>query len=328
MDKLNGLTDSFGRKIEYLRLSVTDKCNLRCVYCMPPNGVKSLEHSDILTFEEIESIVRILAKTGLKKVRFTGGEPFVRKDVIKLIEKISHTDGIAETGITTNGILLEKYIDDLKRIGLKKINISLDTADRKQYRQITGFDSFDTVISAIESAVDKGFDVKINCVPFFAEQNYIDLAELAVKYPVSVRYIELMPLGQGKAFNGVSSVDILKKLEDKYGRAEKTDLSQKYKGPAEYYKFKDMKGSIGFISPISGSFCSKCSRIRLTADGFLKLCLHYDIGLDIKSLLRTGEDDKTIEEKIKEVLLRKPKGHSFGSLSENAENRKMIQIGG
>ena len=328
MDKLNGLTDSFGRKIEYLRLSVTDKCNLRCVYCMPPNGVKSLEHSDILTFEEIESIVRILAKTGLKKVRFTGGEPFVRKDVIKLIEKISHTDGIAETGITTNGILLEKYIDDLKRIGLKKINISLDTADGEQYRQITGFDSFDTVISAIESAVDKGFDVKINCVPFFAEQNYIDLAELAVKYPVSVRYIELMPLGQGKAFNGVSSVDILKKLEDKYGKAEKTDLSQKYKGPAEYYKFKDMKGSIGFISPISGSFCSKCSRIRLTADGFLKLCLHYDIGLDIKSLLRTGADDKTIEEKIKEVLLRKPKGHSFGSLSENAENRKMIQIGG
>ena len=328
MDKLNGLTDSFGRKIEYLRLSVTDKCNLRCVYCMPPNGVKSLEHSDILTFEEIESIVRILAKTGLKKVRFTGGEPFVRKDVIKLIEKISHTDGIAETGITTNGILLEKYIDDLKRIGLKKINISLDTADREQYRQITGFDSFDAVISAIESAVDKGFDVKINCVPFFAEQNYIDLAELAVKYPVSVRYIELMPLGQGKAFNGVSSVDILKKLEDKYGKAEKTDLSQKYKGPAEYYKFKDMKGSIGFISPISGSFCSKCSRIRLTADGFLKLCLHYDIGLDIKSLLRTGADDKTIEEKIKEVLLRKPKGHSFGSLSENAENRKMIQIGG
>ena len=328
MDKLNGLTDSFGRKIEYLRLSVTDKCNLRCVYCMPPNGVKSLEHSDILTFEEIESIVRILAKTGLKKVRFTGGEPFVRKDVIKLIEKISHTDGIAETGITTNGILLEKYIDDLKRIGLKKINISLDTADGEQYRQITGFDSFDTVISAIESAVDKGFDVKINCVPFFAEQNYIDLAELAVKYPVSVRYIELMPLGQGKAFNGVSSVDILKKLEDKYGKAEKTDLSQKYKGPAECYKFKDMKGSIGFISPISGSFCSKCSRIRLTADGFLKLCLHYDIGLDIKSLLRTGADDKTIEEKIKEVLLRKPKGHSFGSLSENAENRKMIQIGG
>ena len=328
MDKLNGLTDSFGRKIEYLRLSVTDKCNLRCVYCMPPNGVKSLEHSDILTFEEIESIVRILAKTGLKKVRFTGGEPFVRKDVIKLIEKISHTDGIAETGITTNGILLEKYIDDLKRIGLKKINISLDTADGEQYRQITGFDSFDTVISAIESAVDKGFDVKINCVPFFAEQNYIDLAELAVKYPVSVRYIELMPLGQGKAFNRVSSVDILKKLEDKYGKAEKTDLSQKYKGPAEYYKFKDMKGSIGFISPISDSFCSKCSRIRLTADGFLKLCLHYDIGLDIKSLLRTGADDKTIEEKIKEVLLRKPKGHSFGSLSENAENRKMIQIGG
>ena len=328
MDKLNGLTDSFGRKIEYLRLSVTDKCNLRCVYCMPPNGVKSLEHSDILTFEEIESIVRILAKTGLKKVRFTGGEPFVRKDVIKLIEKISHTDGIAETGITTNGILLEKYIDDLKRIGLKKINISLDTADGEQYRQITGFDSFDTVISAIESAVDKGFDVKINCVPFFAEQNYIDLAELAVKYPVSVRYIELMPIGQGKAFNRVSSVDILKKLEDKYGREEKTDLSQKYKGPAEYYKFKDMKGSIGFISPISGSFCSKCSRIRLTADGFLKLCLHYGIGLDIKSLLRTGADDKTIEEKIKEVLLRKPKGHSFGSLSENAENRKMIQIGG
>ncbi|MBO5562034.1 MAG: GTP 3',8-cyclase MoaA, partial [Firmicutes bacterium] len=298
MDKLNGLTDSFGRKIEYLRLSVTDKCNLRCVYCMPPNGVKSLEHSDILTFEEIESIVRILAKTGLKKVRFTGGEPFVRKDVIKLIEKISHTDGIAETGITTNGILLEKYIDDLKRIGLKKINISLDTADGEQYRQITGFDSFDAVISAIESAVNKGFDVKINCVPFFAEQNYIDLAELAAKYPVSVRYIELMPLGQGKAFNGVSSVDVLKKLEDKYGRAEKTDLSQKYKGPAEYYKFKDMKGSIGFISPISGSFCSKCSRIRLTADGFLKLCLHYDIGLDIKSLLRTGSDDKTIEEKI------------------------------
>ena len=120
----------------------------------------------------------------------------------------------------------------------------------------------------------------------------------------------------------------LKKLEDKYGRAEKTNLSQKYKGPAECYKFKDMKGSIGFISPISGSFCSKCSRIRLTADGFLKLCLHYDIGLDIKSLLRTGADDKTIEEKIKEVLLRKPKGHSFGSLSENAENRKMIQIGG
>ncbi len=328
MDELNNLTDSFDRKIEYLRLSVTDKCNLRCVYCMPPNGVVSLEHREILTFEEVERVVRILAKTGLKKVRFTGGEPFVRKNVIKLIEKISHIDGIAETGITTNGILLEKYIDDLERIGVKRINISLDTADREQYVNITGFDSFGTVISAIKAAVDKGFDVKINCVPFFAEQNYIDLAQFAVQHPVSVRYIELMPLGQGKSYKGVSSAVILKKLENKYGKAKKNDLLQKYKGPAEYYKFKGMKGSIGFISPISEGFCSNCSRIRLTADGFLKLCLHYDIGLDIKRLLRTGSGDKIIEEKIKEVLMRKPKGHSFGSLCENAENRKMIQIGG
>ncbi|MBQ6555782.1 MAG: GTP 3',8-cyclase MoaA [Firmicutes bacterium] len=322
------MTDSFDRKIEYLRLSVTDKCNLRCKYCMPPNGVACLEHSDILTFEEIERIVSILAKTGLKKIRFTGGEPFVRKDVIKLIERISQTDGITETAVTTNGILLENYIGDLSRIRLKSINISLDTADREQYRQITGLDKFDAVISAIKSAVNRGFDVKINCVPFFEEQNYTDMAELAVKYPVSVRYIELMPIGQGKYFTGVSSDEILNKLENKYGKAEKIDFLQKYKGPAEYYKFNNMIGSIGFISPISQNFCSKCSRIRLTCDGLLKLCLHYDIGLDIKNLLRTGADDKTIEEKIKGALLEKPKEHSFGSRTENAERRKMIQIGG
>ncbi|MBR1738046.1 MAG: GTP 3',8-cyclase MoaA [Firmicutes bacterium] len=322
------MTDSFERKIEYLRLSVTDKCNLRCIYCMPPNGVPCLKHSDILTFEEIERIVKILAKMGLKKVRFTGGEPFVRKDIVKLIEKLSCIDGICETGITTNGVLLEKYIDDLSRIESKSVNISLDTADREQYRQITGYDLFDTVISSIELAVNKGFDVKINCVPFFAEQNYIDVVEIAAQYPVSVRYIELMPLGQGKLFTGISQVEILKKIENKYGRAEKFDISKKCSGPAEYYKFKGMKGSIGFISPISNNFCKRCNRIRLTADGFLKLCLHYDTGLNIKSLLRTGVNDEIIENEIQKALLQKPKEHTFGSFSENAEYRKMIQIGG
>lgn len=330
-----GLEDSFGRKIEYLRLSVTDKCNMRCSYCMPQGGIKSLAHSEVLSFEEIERIVEVLAGLGVRKVRLTGGEPTVRKGFVRLIERIKQIPLIEQVAVTTNGLFDETLLQDMKAAGLSAINVSLDTFDERVFEKITGIAGAARVRHNIEKALDLGLLVKVNCVPLLdiPEQKPEEVALLAKDYPIDVRYIELMPIGCGRNHTGIKGDDMLSRLAQIYGSYMPLEADGVLAGPARYVYFQDFKGTCGFINPMSHAFCASCNRVRLTSDGFLKLCLHYDRGLDLKALLRAGETEEAIAAEIKSALLQKPKEHSFlqtvkGESVSEEEGRRMSQIGG
>jgi cyclic pyranopterin phosphate synthase len=302
---------------------------------MPPQGVELLEHDELLTLEEIARLVNIMAKMGLKKVRITGGEPMVRKNIEKLIADIHSIPEIEKIAITTNATLLGGKVKGLKDNGINAINISLDTMDRETFKNITGFDLIDNVISVIDEVLSENIKCKINCVPCkeLNEQSLMDLAMIAQDKPVDVRFIELMPIGCGKNFTGIASKDILCGLERVYGKPHIVENKDDTKGPAQYFEFEGFKGKVGFISPISHRFCSECNRIRLTAEGSLKLCLHYNNGIDLKELIRSGGSDDMIASAILEALKSKPKRHEFGNAKQikadmEYENKKMVQIGG
>jgi cyclic pyranopterin phosphate synthase len=331
------MIDGYGRTIDYLRISVTDKCNLRCRYCIPAEGVELLRHEELLTLEETARLVRIMAGMGLKKVRITGGEPLVRKNIEKLIEDIHNIPQIEDIAITTNGTLLNGRIQRLKSCGLNAVNISLDTLDEDVFTKITGKDMLPKVLWAIDEALSQGMKCKVNCVPCVElnADSLIPMALIARDKAVDVRYIELMPMGCGRNFTGISSPDILKSLEAVYGKAAYIETASDTQGPAEYWQFPDFKGKIGFISPISHKFCGECNRIRLTAEGRLKLCLNYNYGIDLKELLRRGDSDNDISYAVMEALKLKPRRHDFGYGGQAAggtdkghEDRKMVQIGG
>lgn len=338
------MRDSLGRTIDYLRISVTDKCNLRCKYCMPPQGILPVSHEEILTLEEIFRLVSIMEQLGIRKVRLTGGEPMVRKNLPWLVEQIHGLPGIKEIAMTTNGTLFAPQAEVYRRAGLTAANISLDTLDPGRFRNITGGGcggnaaGVESVMHAIDAALEQQLRVKINCVPC-REMNGEDIegmAALASDRPVDVRFIELMPIGCGKEYTGIPSKEILRRLEQHFGKAiaisEEVNMET---GPAEYYRFPGFSGRIGFISPISHKFCGECNRIRLTCEGRLKLCLHYDKGLELKPLLRGGASDEEIRERILAAVREKPSEHHFrekaagGYLADGAEDqRKMVQIGG
>lgn len=325
------MIDGFGRTIDYLRISVTDKCNLRCKYCMPETGIDLMPHEELLTLEEIYRVVRIMEGLGIKKVRFTGGEPLVRKNLVKLIEDVGKLSGIEEIAMTTNGVLFADRAAELKKAGLTGVNISLDTLDKERFRAITGVDAKEGVLEAIGKAQEENLKVKLNCVPCreFNEEDLVSLAALAMWNKVDVRYIELMPLGCGKLFHGIPSDEILEKLEAEYGKAMPVENAWG-RGPARYYEFENFQGRIGFISPMSHKFCKSCNRVRLTAEGRLKLCLHYNTGIELKPLLRGGKTDEEIRDAIQKAVREKPAAHDFGNVMQNtdAEKRKMVQIGG
>ncbi len=338
------MQDGLGREIDYLRISVTDKCNLRCRYCMPPHGITPLAHEEILTLEEIVRLVGIMEQLGIRKVRLTGGEPMVRKNLPWLVEQIHGLCGIREIAMTTNGTLFAPQAKVYREAGLTAVNISLDTLDPERFRCITGCDKadrvagVDSVLGAIDAALEQQLRVKINCVPC-VEMNGDDIegiAMLAEDRPVDVRFIELMPIGCGKDYTGISSEEILRRLEQHFGKAiavpGKVNMET---GPAEYYQFPGFCGRIGFISPISHKFCNKCNRVRLTCEGRLKLCLHYDRGLELKPLLRGGALDEEIRERILAAVREKPSEHHFREKAAGEElpggveeHRKMVQIGG
>lgn len=338
------MQDGLGREIDYLRISVTDKCNLRCRYCMPPHGITPLAHEEILTLEEIFRLVGIMEQLGIRKVRLTGGEPMVRKNLPWLVEQIHGLCGIREIAMTTNGTLFAPQAKVYREAGLTAVNISLDTLDPERFRCITGCDradrtaGVDSVLCAIDAALEQQLRVKINCVPC-VEMNGDDLegiAMLAEDRPVDVRFIELMPIGCGKEYTGIPSKEILRRLEQHFGKAiaipGKVNIET---GPAEYYQFPGFSGRIGFISPISHKFCRECNRVRLTCEGRLKLCLHYDRGLELKPLLRDGANDEEIGRHIINALKEKPSEHHFRERTAGEElpdgveeQRKMVQIGG
>ncbi|MGN0512632.1 MAG: GTP 3',8-cyclase MoaA [Lachnospiraceae bacterium] len=322
------MQDGQGRKIEYLRISVTDRCNLRCQYCMPQGGVELMKHCEILSLEEFARIVRIMAGMGLKKVRFTGGEPMVKRNLVKLVKDVADTDGIKTVAMTTNGTIFSGYVDELKAAGLTNVNISLDTTDAKVFEKITGSDEYDKVFGSIEKSKAAGLKVKINCVPCreFNENDIIGIASIAKDMDVDVRFIELMPIGCGANYTGIPGDEILGRLKGCFGEYEQCG-HESTDGPSRYVKFKGFKGRIGFIEPMSHKFCSECNRVRLTADGRLKLCLYHKDGIDLKTLLRTGKSDDEIKDAINAALKDKPKEHDFGN-PVKLDKRKMSQIGG
>ena len=325
------MLDKLNRKIDYLRISVIDRCNLRCVYCMPEEGVESIPHEEILTYDEILRICETVSQLGIKKIKITGGEPLVRKDIVNLIRDIKNLDKIEQVTLTTNGILLYDMLDDLYDAGIDAINISLDTLKKDNFKQITRRDGLEKVLMAIDKAYNLGIRVKINCLAIrdFNINELADIANFAKDREIDVRFIELMPIGFGKKYTQIDNDEILSILESNFGAFEQV-TEKRGNGPAKYYKNKDMKGCIGFISAISHEFCESCNRIRLTSNGFLKLCLHYNKGIDLKAPIRSGISDEDLKELIHDTIWNKPLSHKFGHTNgeKDIEVKNMVQIGG
>ncbi len=322
--------DGYGRQIDYIRISITDRCNLRCVYCMPEDGVDFVAHEDILSYEEIVRLVKIFASLGVRKIKLTGGEPLVRKGVASLTRELKQISGIEQVTLTTNGILLADAMDDLAKAGIDGINLSLDTLNPQIFEKITRRNSFDKVMEGFQKALAyPEIPLKINCVPMGIEgQNILELAELARKYPVHVRYIEMMPIGLGKQFEFCSEDKILDGLTEKYGGFLPYNKCMG-NGPGHYYSFENFRGKIGFISAISHKFCESCNRVRLTSQGYLKTCLQYDIGTDLRKLLRENVSDEVLRSAVVVAIRRKPMAHQFTSqVEKHGEERMMAQIGG
>lgn len=320
--------DTYGRPIYYLRISVTDRCNLRCRYCMP-DGFKKLPHPEILRYEEITHIIKIATSMGFYKVRLTGGEPLIRSNITLLIERISQIPGIKDLSITTNGVLLAKMAKDLFGAGLRRINISLDTLNPEKYRDITHVDAFPHVWKGIKKALEVGFSpVKINVVALkgFNEDEILDMARLTFDYPISIRFIEYMPLSK-ETINHREyflPADAIKEKLATLGKLQQLP-SASLDGPVKRYKISGGLGEIGLIAPISHPFCYRCNRIRLTSDGKLRPCLLSDKEYDIKTPLREGESDAVIKSIIKKAISQKPKGHNYIKLTGQ---RPMVRIGG
>ena len=325
------MLDKLNRNIDYMRISVTDKCNLRCVYCMPEEGIENMPHEEILSYEEIIRITKCMAELGVKKIKLTGGEPLVRKDIVSLIRDIKKIDGIEQVTLTTNGVLLCNMAQDLYEAGIDAVNVSLDTLNREKFFRITRRDKFENVFMGIEKLMELGVRVKINCLAV-NEHNLDEIVKIA-KYSknnnIDVRFIELMPIGFGKNYTGISNETILELLEKEYGKFIKVD-EKRGNGPAVYYKNDEFKGYIGFISAISHEFCETCNRIRLTSSGFLKLCLHYNKGIDLKQPIRENITDEELKHIICNAVKNKPSSHNFYRESDikNIEYKNMVQIGG
>jgi len=328
------MQDKLCRDINYIRISITARCNLRCRYCMPEQGVESLSHGEILRFEEILRLARILGRLGIRRYKVTGGEPLVRKGCPELVGQLKALPMTEQVTITTNGILLKEQVPRLKAAGLDAVNISLDTLDADKYDQITRGGDLARVLEGIEAALAAAIPkVKINCVPQhgFNEDELLDLALLAKDRPLSVRFIEMMPIGEGGGFAPVSGDQLFERLTKAFGPLEQVCANDLGNGPAVYYRPAGFSGLLGLINAVSHAFCGRCNRLRLTADGFLKLCLYYQDGLDLKTLLRSGAADREISAAIRRAVAEKPQGHHFGKqqpLAGQIEAGRMSDFGG
>jgi len=334
------MKDSHGRVIDYLRISLTDRCNFRCIYCMPEEGVCAMSHDEILRIEEIETIARVATRIGIKSVRLTGGEPLVRKGVVDLVHSLHEMPGIENISMTTNGVLLPKMADELKRAGLSRVNISLDTLDPEQFEFITRVGKIESTLAGIDAALEAGFNpVKINAVTVRSlNQDYLAFAKLSIDRPLHVRFIEYMPVGTSTGADGtgwgkqdvVPSEELLGIINERAREEGLPELVPAGKddkpigwGPARYFEFPGAKGTVGFISPLSRHFCSECNRLRLTADGKLRPCLFSDREVDVRTALREGGED-AVYNCFLEALNLKPDEHH----DKVGTERNMSQIGG
>jgi cyclic pyranopterin phosphate synthase len=319
------MKDNYGRDINYLRISVTDRCNLRCVYCMPEEGVKSLSHDEILRFEDTIKIVKAAATLGINKIRYTGGEPLVMKDIDKLIYETSKVQGIDDIAITTNGILLSDMAEDLKKAGLKRVNISLDTLDKDKFKNITRIGDLDKVMEGIYKCLSIGLKpVKINTVLMrgINDMEFEDFLNLTGEIPVDIRFIELMPIGEGAKMYEKNKLSFMEILEE---HPELIKIETEKSSTAELYKLQGAKGRIGFISPVSCKFCTDCNKIRLTSTGTIKPCLHSKEEINLKRYLN---DEEMLTAAIKAAILNKPLEHHLKEERASRSVKVMSQIGG
>jgi cyclic pyranopterin phosphate synthase len=325
------LIDNFGRNIDYLRVSVTDRCNLRCIYCMPPEGIEWKPHDNILTFEEIIRIIKIMAGLGIKYIKVTGGEPLLRRGTPLFIKNLKTISGIENVTLTTNGLLLGEYLDETETMGQNAlpdgINISLDVLDSEQYKRLTRRENADPkmILNLIDRLLEKDITVKINCVPVRAvnEQEIIPLTSLAKEKNIIVRFIELMPIGSAVNMQPVPGMEIAAQIEKAFGPLSPfAGISGN--GPAACYSLPGFKGKIGFINAVTRCFCENCNRLRLASQGLLKLCLLNNIAVDLRELLRGGANDNELAKTITEAAAKKPRNHAF--LEQHNEN--MSKIGG
>ncbi len=324
--------DQFQRQINYLRISVTDRCNLRCVYCMPDGGVKSVPHEEVLTIEEIVEVVAAGVPLGIRKVRLTGGEPLVRRGILKLVQKLHQIPEIDDIALTTNGILLEKMAGGLKEAGVNRVNISLDTLKPARFRKITRGGNLDQVWRGINAALDKKLQpVKINTVAIrgFNDDELVDLARLTIGQPLHVRFIELMPIGTSDNWAGgryIPTSEVQELITDALGNLTEEKLVTG-SGPAYYGRLPGARGTVGFISAVSNHFCARCNRLRLTATGQLRPCLFSSQEVDIKQALRAGVGREALTRIFREAILNKPDQHDLAARWQD-DDRVMSQIGG
>jgi len=329
-NKLQLLEDGYQRRIDYLRLSITDMCNLRCIYCQPWKEIGKKSHQEILRYEEIIRLTSLMAQLGIKRIRVTGGEPLIKRDVFSLLEELTKIEFLEEVSLTTNATKLANFAGQLKKSGVNRINISLDSLNEKRYAKITGGGNLNDVLTGIEEALRVGLNpVKINVVVMkgINDDELERFALLSVNNRLQVRFIEFMPIGHLKiswAERYLPTYILKKRLTSSFGLIPTNGLIGS--GPAEYYQIKGTGGKIGFISAISNHFCSKCNRIRLTPDGHLRLCLGREDEIDLKAPLRQGASDENLKNLILQAIKHKPKHHQF--YLKKPTGRKMIDMGG
>lgn len=326
------LADQFNRPITYLRISVTDKCNLRCVYCMPERGLPWMPKAEILSYEEIAQLVRAAASVGVRSIRLSGGEPLIRKNLWHLVEEIAAIDGIEDIALSTNALLLEEQIDDLLRAGLKRVNISLDTLREDRFLQIARRPGLDRVFAGIDAAIARGLTpVKINCVVMrgYNDDEIAEFAQWTRERAVYVRFIELMPVQENLDVQRdayVSADEILERVRT-IGDLQPS-AGPGGNGPARYFAFPGAPGAVGVISPLSHDYCERCNRVRLTANGRLRLCLFGDHEIDLRTPLRAGASEGEIAGILRSAMLIKPERHHLKLGEAASRMRAFSEIGG
>lgn len=323
------MQDQFGRTINYVRLSLTDRCNLRCLYCMPKKVCQSYSKHEQLTDDEIVRLVKALATLGINKVRLTGGEPLCRPHIETLTRRLADIQGIDKLALTTNGQLLCEKFDDLYHAGITHINVSIDSLQAKRFEQMTRGGDIRCIQQALTKALASGIVCKLNVVLLegINDDEILDFASITQKAPIDVRFIELMPIGEGKKYTGVKSENIVQRIQEQFSITS-VDTKEKTSGPATYIKLENALGNIGFISPMSSCFCKTCNRVRITTDGILKQCLSWHSDIDVKAYLRNGQTDEQLRAFLFDAIYHKPEKNLFAHFDRRAEERRMNEIGG
>ncbi|HPK21251.1 MAG TPA: GTP 3',8-cyclase MoaA [Smithella sp.] len=330
------MLDKYSREINYLRVSITDRCNLRCIYCRPKEGVALHGHEDILRYEEMIRVISLAVKMGLIKVRLTGGEPLVRRGFVDFVADLNKIEGLKDISLTTNGILLEQFAQGIFDAGIRRINVSLDSLNPDKYGQITRGGRLEDVLRGIARAEEIGFSpIKINTVAIkgFNDDEALDFARLAQEQPFQVRFIELMPVGKTTLDYGedyMPGAQLIKIIRQRYALEPVKNKKNRSDGPAKIFKIKGGRGEIGFINPVSDHFCSTCNRMRLTSDGKLRACLLNEAEVDLKKALRENCSDAELEKLIWDAVLLKPRQHDIVCTENSLRkcSRNMSEIGG